>query len=135
MYFSYDLSAASHHDNRPQPGPVVFSLDACGKCSDKISATVVSLFSPTRVGVDCELCGIKLRGAFDYFAVAATKVTVRRSCEAEVCGSCGEASCRCGMEMIKKVPVDVDSEYLKFSICQTDYKRLIDMVEATAKLR
>lgn len=138
VYYSMDFREVKVQDNRPVTGmksiPVTFSLDACQECVAKLSEAVRAHYAATSQGVNCDLCGQKLRGTFSYWYCSLSEVTVQMRKGRVECVRCktpqavAQKSCKCGSSSFVRVAVTrVDDIYLQIAACQRDYDSLANM--------
>lgn len=134
-YYSIDMKEVKVQGNRPVTGmksiPVTFSMDGCADCVGKLTEAVRAHYSPTSEGVNCDLCGQKLRGSFSYWYSSLTQAIVRLTTGKVECVRCkspsagGTKPCKCGSSaFIKVAGVQTDDTYLQIALCQRDYDSL-----------
>lgn len=117
--------------------PVIFSFDICDNCISRIKELIKVNYLPTRSGVNCDLCGLKMRGDFSYYYVNLSLVNVSLYNSSVRCNKCNslisvDSQCACGGQPVRIAVVDVDDKYLQMSICSSDYE---SMVKSAASLR
>lgn len=140
-YYSLDFRDVKVQDGRHVTGmkqiPVTFSLDACPKCVKLLADAVAAHYSPTRDGVNCDLCGTKMRGTFGYQYCSLTEAVVKMSAGVVECVRCrapgargaNQQPCKCGSSAFVRVAnVRANDTYLQIAVCQRDY----DTLTATA---
>jgi hypothetical protein len=152
-YYSFDFRPVVVTDNRKQSldsifhNQVVFSLDVCPACYDKIAADVVKNYSKimsptrrTRVDTVCELSGKTMIGSYTYYHLNVTKVSVRMSGQASICVKCKTATddkskpcVKCaGTRFIRPASVTSTDRFVEVNLCEDMYKRL---TETAGKVR
>lgn len=152
-YYSFDFRPVAVVDNR-RPSlemifhtQVIFSLDICPACFEKISADVVrnynKIMSPqrrVRVETVCELSGKVMTGSYTYYHIDVTKVVVRATGQPFICVSCktktfegGEPCTKCqGTKFVCPAAVAPTDRFVEVNLSEDMYKRL---TEAAAKVR
>ena len=134
IYYSYDFKEVKVNENIiiPRSQIVIFSLDVCLRCSERICTLVKTNYQPTIVGINCDICGCKLRGSFIYYYCDISEVKVSYSNSRLTCIKCNRIvsddnkPCHCGgVVMRRKAAVSIDNKYLQLAACQKDYESLI----------
>lgn len=140
-YYSLDIREVTVVNNRNPVGvsglPIIFSLDACHKCVVGLGDTIRVHYSPTRVGVNCDLCGAQMRGDFTFYYIVVSSIVVNMSGGSTKCSACGRGlsgvACPCGAgRPIKVADMVINDKYLQLVVCPRDYG---SMSESAAAIR
>lgn len=140
-YFSLDVREVSVSDNRFPTGIehqlVVSSIDACMSCMDKLAEVVGLHYTPTIIGVNCDICGGKMRGSFNFYYCLVTQIEVSLASGKSICAGCGSGMdsrkpCKCGSVNVKKIAqLKIDDKYLQIILCNNDYQGIVARVAKT----
>lgn len=159
VYYSFDFRLLSVIDNR-RPSlsnifrtNVVFSLDFCTACFEKIKGTIVEKYQSTMtpdfkkrgkraIMLTCDLTGEKLLGTFNYYHCNVIKVDVRMSGQANVCVSChattndSEKPCeKCGsLDFLRPALISTDDRYVEINVSEKSYHELVNKAETIRKV-
>lgn len=136
-YYSLDVREVAVKNNQHTPGisnlPVIFSLDSCHKCVTGLGDTIRVHYTPTKTGMNCDLCGAQMRGDFTFYYVSVSAVAVNMSGGQIKCVACDrrlpgpDKPCPCGKgHPVKIASVQVDDKYLQIVACARDYTSMTD---------
>lgn len=142
-YYSLDFKnikvEGKHYVTNINSATIIFSADACQKCVSQLSELIQIHYTPTPVGVNCDLCGAKMRGSFDFMYCEISEAHVKLSNGHLQCSACSapvksaDSACKCGCATIAKVgSMRVNAKYLQIALCQKNYG---DMVETVMMIR
>tara|TARA_R110000868_G_scaffold150227_8_gene373271 strand:- start:87 stop:656 length:570 start_codon:yes stop_codon:yes gene_type:complete len=159
LYYSFDFRLVPVHENRRQSLdrifsiPVIFSLDICTQCFDKIKNTVIANYGKNmtadvrhrgkaQIGILCELSGEKMAGTFNFYHCNIIKVDVTMSGQPSVCVKCQtktyEENKPCnhcgGRDFIKPASTKAEDRFLEINVCETTFHDMVKRAEAMQKI-
>lgn len=140
IYYSLDFRHVKVTNNIYPTGigqsTVIFSLEACQKCLDKIGAVVKTRYAPTRIGINCDLCSNEYRGTFEFYYCTVQRAVVSMSSGLVECAKCHkpaadlEKPCKCGsVDMSRIAAVSIDDSFLHVVSCESCYSGLTENAE------
>lgn len=144
-YYSIDIREVTvsngHSVNRDLSNlPIIFSLDRCKQCMVDMANLIKINFVPTSTGVNCDLCGLEMRGNFIFYYMTISEVVVSMSSGMAVCGVCNKplssisGPCKCGATKPIRVALQkVDDKYLQIACCQRDYDVYVEAAKNIRK--
>jgi hypothetical protein len=148
LYYSFDIRYVAVIANR-RPSldmifqtNIIFSLDICSICFDKISADIVKNYSKilsaqrrTRIETVCEISGAVLLGDYIYYHINVTKATVRTSGQPHICVKCKTktmeptkpcSKCQ-GSNFYCPASVSAIDRFVEVNISEEVYKRFTEL--------
>lgn len=142
VYFSLDIREVNVADNKFPVHiirePVIFSIDACLPCMERLGEIVKLHYVPTLIGMNCDICGGKMRGNFSFYYCLVTQVNVSMGHGQILCKECNSAMsadnkpCKCGSTKAKKIAeINIDDKFLQIMLCNKDYQDLVSKVVKT----
>lgn len=139
-YYSLDIRevvvSGGRHTHNLNQLPIIFSLDACHKCVTDLGETIRIHYAPTKVGINCDLCGLQLRGDYTFYYINISAVGVDMNGGVLKCAACGiglgvDKPCSCGADRpVKIATLAVNDKYLQVVTCSRDYTGLVDSAVA-----
>ena len=158
LYYSFDFRIVSVQDNR-RPSldqllnmRVIFSLDICSQCFEKIKTIVVQNYAKnmskdvrnrgkTQAGILCELTGEKVVGTFNFYHCNVIRVDVEISGQPNICVKCQtktyEENQPCnncsGTDFIKPANTKVEERFVEINFSETAFRGMVDRAESVRK--
>lgn len=137
-YYSFDFKLIEVITGRAKMAadslPVIYSLDCCALCMKEIGELAIKNYKSSIAAITCDLCGSSMSGTFSFYHCTVTEAKVSLAAGSFQCRNCktflsapDKPCTKCGLIAVTRIAeVLADDKYLQISVCENDYKQLVD---------